>query len=471
MIEGKLDSYLHDLTETFELSGLAVGVVQENEIVYAKGFGVRSIETEEPVTPTSLFHMASISKPFVATAIAQLVERETVDLDQPVVDYLPYFRLDDDRYRDVTVQHMLSHVSGMPDIEDYNWDQPEWDDGALERYVRSLADQKLAFAPGTEFAYSNMAYDVLGDLIAKVSGQTFEAYMAENILEPLDMVDSTFLKTEVPPDLATTPHMNVPRPEISEVYPYHRAHAACGTLHSNALDMCNFAIANLNRGRFKGRQILDPTGYDLLWHPYFASGDEDKEEGNEHVGLSWFIADHKGHQLIEHSGGDIGYNTDFAMLPDRSAAVVAMSNSVTAPVWAAKLIILDLLLGLEPERFKRPAHIPLWDTLTNDGVDAAVEHYLRLKETKTDAFDFSSWQFYGLGELLVEMKRTKEAVEVYRFNALIHPDSADAYAALAWACLKDDDRESALEYVQQALGLNPENSDAREVLAEITKAQ
>ncbi len=471
MIEGKLDSYLHDLTETFELSGLAVGVVQENEIVYAKGFGVRSIETEEPVTPTSLFHMASISKPFVATAIAQLVEREKVDLDQPVVDYLPYFRLDDDRYRDVTVQHMLSHVSGMPDTEDYNWDQPEWDDGALERYVRSLADQKLAFAPGTEFAYSNMAYDVLGDLIAKVSGQTFEAYMAENILEPLDMVDSTFLKTEVPPDLATTPHMNVPRPEISEVYPYHRAHAACGTLHSNALDMCNFAIANLNRGRFKGRQILDPTGYDLLWHPYFATGDEDKEEGNEHVGLSWFITDHKGHQLIEHSGGDIGYNTDFAMLPDRSAAVVAMSNSVTAPVWAAKLIILDLLLGLEPERFKRPAHIPLWDTLTNDGMDAAVEHYHQLKETQPDAFDFSREQFGDLGMILVEMKRTREAVEVYRLNALVHPDSDLAYGALAWTCLKNEDKESALEYAQQALRLNPENSDAREVLAEIAKAQ
>jgi CubicO group peptidase (beta-lactamase class C family) len=106
--------------------------------------------------------MASITKPFVGTAIMQLVERGIVDLDAPVVQYLRYFQLADDRYNQITVRQMVTHASGMPDVEDYEWDKPQYDDGALERYVRSLTNQKLLFAPGERVQYSNMAYEVLG---------------------------------------------------------------------------------------------------------------------------------------------------------------------------------------------------------------------------------------------------------------------------------------------------------------------
>ena len=142
----------------------------------------------------------------------------------------------------------------MPDVMDYHWDQPEYDDQALERYVRSLADQEMLFIPGDEFSYSNMAYEVMGDVIAKVSGISFEEYMQENILTPLEMENSTFLKQEVPSELETTPHYGSGSPSI--VYPYHRAHAPSSTLHSNVLEMSNWAIANMNRGTFKDRQIL-----------------------------------------------------------------------------------------------------------------------------------------------------------------------------------------------------------------------
>jgi CubicO group peptidase (beta-lactamase class C family) len=113
--------------------------------------------------------MPSISKPFVATAIMQLVEKGKIDLDAPVVTYLPYFKLDSEQYKVITIQHMLSHVSGMPDVMDYEWDKPQYDAGALERYVRSLAEEKTRRKPGENFAYSNMAFECLGNVIAKVS--------------------------------------------------------------------------------------------------------------------------------------------------------------------------------------------------------------------------------------------------------------------------------------------------------------
>src|SRR6185295_2428813 len=173
------------------LPGVAIGVVKNGKMIYAKGFGVSKLGADTPITSRSLFHMASVTKTFVATAIMQLIEQGKVDLDAPLTKYLPYFRMNDERYRQIKIRQMLSHTSGIPDVTDYHWDKPEYDAGALERFVRSFSNQKLIFNPGEKFAYSNAAYEMLGDLIAKVSGESFEDYVQHQILTPLGMKDST----------------------------------------------------------------------------------------------------------------------------------------------------------------------------------------------------------------------------------------------------------------------------------------
>jgi CubicO group peptidase (beta-lactamase class C family) len=117
-LDTRLSPFIQNVIQSYDLPGLAIGIVADNEVVYARGFGVKSIKTQAPISMITLFHMASISKPFVATAVMQLVEQGRVQLDAPVVTYLPYFKLDDDRCRDLTIQQMLSHVSGMPDVTD-----------------------------------------------------------------------------------------------------------------------------------------------------------------------------------------------------------------------------------------------------------------------------------------------------------------------------------------------------------------
>src|SRR5579884_2633103 len=256
-LQAALEPLIERVMGSFAMAGLAVGVVKGDEILYARGFGVRDVATREPVTARTLLHLASNSKPFVATAVMQLVEQGNVALDAPVASYLPAFTMHDERYREITVQQMLSHTSGMPDEIDFHWDAPEYDEGALERYVRGLADRSLIFAPGERFSYSNIAYEVLGALIAQVSGMPFERYMRQAILQPLEMNTSTFLKADVPTELATTPYICLPRLERSPVYPYHRAHAPSSTLHSSALEMCNWARAHLRRGAFGGKRILN----------------------------------------------------------------------------------------------------------------------------------------------------------------------------------------------------------------------
>jgi CubicO group peptidase (beta-lactamase class C family) len=337
-----LEELIQSGLATGKLVGLAVGLVQANAVVYTKGFGVRDLATGAPVTAESLFHMASVSKPFSATAIMQLVEQGKVALADPVVKHLPYFTLADARYQEITIRQILNHTSGMPDVEDYAWEQGQSDEGALERYTRSLSDQTLIGAPDAQFAYSNIAFEVLGDLIAKVSGLSFETYIKTHILTPLGMHQCTFLRSEVPAALATTPHIGTERAEVSPVYPYNRQHAPSSTLHSNAVEMCRWALANLNHGALDGARILQPASYDLLFQP-------DRETGEDNaIGLSWFHADYKGVPRISHGGGDTGYATYFAMFPTQQAAVAVMANSDWELFDIGPIIDLaaDLLLGV-----------------------------------------------------------------------------------------------------------------------------
>jgi CubicO group peptidase (beta-lactamase class C family) len=320
-----LEPILDRLVREEKIPGLAVGIVEDGKLVYARGFGVMKLgDHPTPVTAQTLFHMASITKPFVATSVMQLVERGKVDLDARVTRYLPYFRLKDARYESITVRQMLTHTSGMPDVTDYRWDKPEYDDGALERYVRSLSDQELLWQPGSKFAYSNMAYEVLGDLVAKVSGKSFEDYVEANILRPLGMKSSTLLWKQADPAKLAVGHTRAKDGTVKPIahYPYNRAHTPSSNLHSNVEDMARWALANLNHGELDGRRILDRRAHDLMWKPAAETGKQ-----GVRVGISWFLEESKGDHLVVHAGGDDGFLTYLCLCPDLGKGVILMTNT------------------------------------------------------------------------------------------------------------------------------------------------
>lgn len=317
----QLEPQLQQMVREQNIPGLALGVIENGRLAYAGGFGVMKIGEPQPITPETLFHMASITKPFVATSVMQLWEQGKVDLDAPVTRYVPYFRLHDSRYSQITVRQMLSHISGMPDVEDYGWDQPEYDDGALERYVRSLGGQDLRWDPGTKFAYSNMAFEVLGDLVAKVSGVSFEDYVDAHILKPLGMRTSTLLVKEADPAKLAAGHHRVDGSlRVVKNYPYNRPHTPSSDLHSNIVDMARWAMANMNRGELDGQRILKASTYDVMWKPVQLG------TGTSPVGISWFIGQIDGRKTISHSGGDDGFRTKLLMFPDQKVAIVFMTN-------------------------------------------------------------------------------------------------------------------------------------------------
>ncbi len=313
------------LMEESDTPGLAIAIVFGGEEVYSRAFGVKNVETQEPLNTNNLFHWASVTKPFVATAIVQLVEQGLIDLDAPVVQYLPYFKIDDEASDSITVRQMLTHTSGMPDVTDYEWDNPVYDDGALERYVRTLETRRLIFPPGRNYRYSNIAFEVLGDIIAKVSGVSFEAYVDNHIFQPLGMDQTTLLVAETQARQRTSPHTHSgDETVVRKHWPYNRIHAPSSTLISNVHDAARWAAANLNHGILGEVRILREESYTLLWEP-------SADAPTKRIGLSWFLGKQEGQRKVFHSGGDRGFKSDVTLFPDLGLGIVSVTNSDKSP--------------------------------------------------------------------------------------------------------------------------------------------
>jgi CubicO group peptidase (beta-lactamase class C family) len=459
-----LNNYIEENMERFEIPGLTLVVTRGEEVVYTGAFGVRSLDSGEPMRVDFLFHMASVSKPFVATAVMQLVEQGRIDLDEPVVTYLPYFELADERHSEITVRQMLNHTSGMPDVEDYEWDKPEYDEGAAERYVRSLKDEQMIAAPGELWHYSNMAFDAMGDVIAKVSGSPFEIYVKENILDPLGMSESNFLYAETSEELRTMGHVWRLEPVVSDVYPYNRPHAPSSTLNSSVLEMTKWAFANLNRGELSGSRILADESYDVLWTPS-AQVTED-----HHVGLSWFLGSHRGTRTIGHSGGDTGYSSQFLLLPDEGIGVIMACNYDRAPLGSISDGVLDILLGYEPTKPRQQIGLVFARVYAEEGLDSAKALYQRLEAEAADEHIFGDGQLNAVGYYFLRETQVAQAIEIFEYNVELYPDIANTYDSLGEAYMVNGDRELAIESYRKVLELNPESDNAKEKLTELGAA-
>lgn len=445
---------LGQFLSTYEIPGLAAAVVKEDRVVLAEGFGLNSVDEQKPVTSATLFHMASVSKPFSAIAIMQLVERGLLSLDARIVDVLPYFKMEDPRIQDITILQMLNHISGMPDVMDYEWGCEDAGEDALEKYVRSLGNEKLMYEPGTDFAYSNIAFEILGDVIAKISGLSFEEYMKVYIFQPAGMQSSTFLRAEVPPDKGVSPHVRLFANEIAPVYPYNRAHAPSSTVHMNAEDACRWMIINLNRGTLDVQRILAAESYDILWKPHWPV------DPQRQVGLSWFLSEHRGLGTVGHGGGDTGFSSYLLMIPEREVGVTVMANLESAPMERLAKRLLDLLLGFEVAPLRKPAIYKVAGAYHQGGLEPARE---TLQEclAAPDAYDLSSEPFLSLGDGLNDAGRPQQALEILELGLELDPESAALHAGMAWVYRGLGEVQKSQSCMQRALALDPHDRTVR----------
>jgi len=457
-LEDSLTTYLQTIMQRFQIPGLTIAIIQEGKPLYVKAFGVTNVETNEKMKPEDIFHFASVSKPFVATAVMQLVEQGKMSLDEKLIFYLPYFELADERYKKITIRQMLNHTSGIPDVRDYEWDKPQYDEGAAERYVRSLKDQEMVFDPGTQFRYSNMAFDILGDVIAKVSGMSFEYCVKVNILDPLMMTESSFLINEISANLRTYPHVWQLWPAVSEHYPYNRPHAPSSTLNSSVIEMMNWAQANLNKGILNGNRILKPEGYDLLWKNSLTFNEETE------IGLSWFLGDYRGFQTIGHGGGDTGYRSNITLLPEKQIGIIIASNYDRTPMGSIQAGVLDILFAHKPQISKFSIALRIAETFNKYGLDAAKTLYYNLKNEAEEEYSFGHQELNYLGYYYIGNNEIEKTIEIFKFNVELFPDVANTYDSLGEAYMVAGQNMKAITNYEKSVELDPDNANGIEML-------
>jgi CubicO group peptidase (beta-lactamase class C family) len=461
-----LDIVLQEIMVRWDVPGLAVGIVEGDNIVYTKGFGVQSLQTQTPVTPVSVFCVQSISKCFVATATMQLVAQGRLELDAPIVRYLPYFQMDDHRYRQITIRQMLSHTSGMPDMENDEYiglvTHPEFDDGAAERFVRGLRSRRLIASPGECFSYSNIAYNVLGDLIAKISAQTFETAMQEQLLIPSGMPNSTFQWTDIPTHTLAWPHLRSPQMRVNPVYPYHRADAPASFQHTTVVDLCHWCITCLNRGSYLGQSILSASSYEQMWKPVAKRGNPPSLF--EEMGLGWSLGHFKGVKTICHGGAGFGWTAFLLILPEMNYAAVVLCNEESSAHLRAIYAVADVLIGQKPNANRVSWLVPISRALAEGGIDAAYARYSEIQD-REDEFYFGESELLDLAIQLFSAKAIDLAIDVLGINIHVYPDYIESYIEQAKLYQLKGEMARAKASLLQALSIEPGNSAAAKQLS------
>lgn len=318
-----IDRYVAARMAATQMPGLALAVVKRDAVVYLKAYG-RADRSGRPVTPQTPFVIGSITKPFTALGIMQLVEAGKIELDAPVQRYLPWFRVaDPSASKAITVRELLYQTSGISQastLETWNWRN---DDDAMERHVRLLAHAPLLGPPGKTFAYANANYTTLGVIIQAVSGEPYEDYVRTHIFAPLDMRHSYLSQEEAEQHGLAAGHRWLFGFPVAVNLPSSRANLPAGFIISGAEDMAHFVIAQMNGGQYLGQSILSPAGI-ALTH---------RQPAPDAYGMGWETTTLDGHVLVNHDGGTANYQASLFFDPAARVGVFIAANAIS--MWDA----------------------------------------------------------------------------------------------------------------------------------------
>jgi len=313
-----VSSYVREQREANRLPGLAVGIVEGDQVMYARGFG-NADPRGQSISAQTPFIIGSMSKAFTAVAIMQLVEAGTLDLDEPVRTYIPWFRTKDSvESGRITVRQLLNQTSGIPHSIGLRWLIGTGDETRAQR-VRQLQQVSLAHPPGSEFEYSNANYVVLGYLIDTVSGQIYEEYIRHHIFEPLEMNHSFVSQTEAMEAGMATGYrwwFGFPLPVDA---PYLQDQVPSEYIISSTEDMSHFLIAQLNGGQYHGRQILSPQGIRELQTPMV-------EIGAGKYAMGWMVTPVEGRTAMLHHGSTANFHSSMLLEPGDHTGIVVLAN-------------------------------------------------------------------------------------------------------------------------------------------------
>jgi len=358
----------------YKVMGISIALVDDQDVIWSDGFGYADQTNKIPATSQTIYRVGSVSKLFTATSVMQLAEKNKINIDTSIQIYIPEFKIKS-RFENqgaITPQNLMTHHSGLPsDIEKNFFCEKQI---PFTEIINDLNQEYTCFQPNTVFSYSNCGYSLLGVLVEKVSGENFYDYTKNNLFEPMEMKNSSFVLTEEMQKLYSKGYNK--GVEVNELY---IRDVPAGMLHSNVEDLSNFIKMIFNNGKFKETQVIENNTLNIMMTKQNTNVPLDL--GFE-IGLGWWINSAEWNyagKFAEHGGDTYVYHASVKLLTEQKIGVIVLTNSASGAFIKDKIakIILEKYLKLKKDLEKTINQTPvIYKSAKNDNLKKYEGQYV-----------------------------------------------------------------------------------------------
>ncbi len=385
----------HEMADK-SLPALAIALVDDQEIVWARAFGYSDPEREIPATTVTVYRIGSVSKLFTDIAVMQLAERGVLDLDKPLAEYIPEFQPKNPFEKPITLRQLMSHRSGLlrePPVGNYF----ETSEPSLADTVLSLNQTELVYEPENRTKYSNAGIAVVGYVLEKTQGRPFAEYVKEAVLKPMGLERSSFAPERGLIKNLARSYMWTLDGDMFVAPAFELGMSPAGCMYSTVTDLSRFISILINRGKGVRGPVVRPETLEKMWTPQYA--EPGQKEG---FGLGFQVSEIDGQRCVSHDGAIYGFATALNVLPEAKLGVSAVTtldgaNSVTERLaqYALKLM-LDMKAGkeLEPKEMTQPVPAEMIPKL--EGHYSSEKSSVALIERQGELFLSTSTGLYAL---------------------------------------------------------------------------
>ncbi|MBX7222461.1 MAG: serine hydrolase [Blastocatellia bacterium] len=417
------DELVTDAMKKLEVPGVAIAIVKNKEIIFAKGFGWRDVEHKSPVTADTLFPIGSSSKAFTTFVLGTLVDEGRIEWDKPVRNYIPWFKMyNRDLTEHLTVRDLVTHRSGLP-RHDGVWYNNY--DASREALVRKLAFLEPNADLREKFQYNNLMFLTAGYLTETSTGKSWEENVRERILVPLAMKRTNFSVADLQKD-ADFSYGYGKREGKIEKLPFRPITnvGPAGSINSSVNEMARWVMVHLNDGKYADKQLAEGSTVADLHQAYMTTGVTNPETeitGGEYA-LGWFVDTYRGHRRVMHGGNIDGFSANVVLFPKDGIGIVVLTNLDATPLrGVAALVAADRLFNLKPIDWVNQAVGRRTQSEKAAEEGKSKTSAVRVSGTKTShaVQDFSGeYEHPGYGVL--KINRTGEKLEAL-YNGIVTP--------------------------------------------------
>lgn len=454
----QLDELLNQYHEYGKFNG-SVLIAEQGKVFYKKGFGLANMEWDIPNTSNTKHRLGSITKQFTAMLILQLVAEGKLDLHAPITTYLPdYPKESGDK---ITTHHLLTHSSGIPNYTSFPGFSEELsrDPYEPEEFIKKFQDKDLEFAPGEKYRYSNSGYFLLGVIIEKLTGKTYEQMLHDKIFMPLGMGDSGYDHHEDIIKNRATGYRKIGNNYVNSDYLDLSIPYSAGALYSTVEDLYIWDQALYTD------KLLPQEFMDMIFKPYISAF------GNSYYAYGWGVGKEAignttdSIAVMAHGGGINGFNTNISRSASDKSLIVLLNNTGGAPLNQMTRAIRGIMNGKPYDLPKKSLAFELLNVIQTKGIKEGIIYFDTNRDS--DKVDLNEREMNQTGYQLMRDGSVQEAAEVFKLNVESFPKSYNVYDSYAEALMTLGENEEAIKNYKISVELNPANQNGLDMLKKL----